>query len=111
MSRFSPGGRRWQAFRQVVFATYGRTCHLCGHDGANTVDHLMTVLEHPEYAWVLENCRPAHGTGNRCPVCRRCCNQARLSGPKRPWDGYQARQPALSTVVPMQQPVRHSRQW
>jgi hypothetical protein len=112
MSRLSPGGRRWQAFRQVVFATYGRTCHLCGHDGANQVDHLYPVLTHPELAWVLQNCRPSHGTRNRCPVCGRCCNQSRVSGPKRPIDGAAPVEPRLSGPPPRAAPkVRPSRQW
>jgi 5-methylcytosine-specific restriction endonuclease McrA len=112
MSRQSPSGRRWQAFRQVVFQTYGRQCHLCGHDGANTVDHLLTVLEYPQYAWVLENCRPAHGTRNRCPWCGKCCNQARVSGPKRPVQGSEPIAPRLSGAVQAAKPARrNSRVW
>ena len=115
MSRLSPGGRRWQAFRQVVFQVYGRTCHLCGHDGANQVDHVISVLEAPHLAWDLGNCRPAHGTRNRCPVCGRCCNQARISGPKRPVGSRGPVRPALSgTVVPLARkapPARQSRVW
>jgi hypothetical protein len=71
-------------FRQVVFATFGDTCHLCGHGGARQVDHVVSVLEAPSLAWELSNCRPAHGTKNRCPICGRCCNQSRVSGAKRP---------------------------
>jgi hypothetical protein len=114
MSRVSPGGRRWQAFRMVVFSAYGRTCHLCGHDGANTVDHLLTVLEYPQFAWVLENCRPAHGTRNRCPECGRCCNQARVAGPKRPAPGSEPVRPALSRTpygAPERPKERQSRVW
>jgi hypothetical protein len=112
MSRVSPGGRRWQKFRQVVFATYGRQCHLCHHGGANTVDHLLTVLERPDLAWVVENCRPAHGTGNRCAVCGRHCNQSRLSGPKRPMPGSEPVRPQLSGTVPRARPAaRQSRVW
>lgn len=111
MSQLSPGGRRWQAFRQVVFATYGRTCHLCGHYGANQVDHVISVLEAPHLAWSLGNCRPAHGTRNRCPECGKCCNQARLSGPKRPQPGGEPVRPQLSRTVPAAPRVRNSRVW
>ena len=112
MSRPNPGGRRWQAFRQVVFATYGRTCHLCGHDGANQVDHVISVLEAPHLAWDLQNCRPAHGTRNRCPVCGRCCNQARLAGPKRPVLATSPVRPALSNgATPGRPAARPSRIW
>jgi len=112
MSRLSPGGRRWQKFRAEAFRIYGRRCHLCGHDGANTLDHLLTVLEHPELAWVMANVRPAHGTRNRCPQCGRCCNQARLSGPKRPMPGSEPVRPQLSGTIPRQRPAaRQSRAW
>lgn len=79
------GGRRWQAFRQIVFRQYGRTCHICGHDGANQVDHVIPVAVAPQLAWVLSNCRPAHGVpGNKCPVCGKACNQARQAGVIKP---------------------------
>jgi hypothetical protein len=111
MSYASPSGRRWQKFRQVVFASYGRTCHLCGHDGANQVDHLLTVLEYPQYAWTLENCRPCHGTRNRCPVCGRCCNQSRRQGPKRPLPGSDPVVPQLVGAAPYARPFPRSRDW
>ena len=77
-----PTGRRWQAFRQVVFRTYGRDCWICGHGGANQVDHLEPTSTHPQLTWVLGNCRPVHGVpANRCPVCGRACNQERQAAP------------------------------
>jgi hypothetical protein len=73
------------AMRAMVFATYGRTCHICGHDGANQVDHLVPLAVDPSQGWVLANLRPAHGVpGNRCPTCRVACNQARQAGSIRP---------------------------
>lgn len=69
--------RKWNTFRQKVFATYGTGCWLCGHDGARTVDHVIPRAIEPGLFWELSNLRPAHGTGNRCPQCGRCCNQAR----------------------------------
>ena len=54
-----PNGRRWTMLRTAVFAAYGRTCHLCGHGGANQVDHVIPVPIRPDLGWVLENLRPA----------------------------------------------------
>jgi 5-methylcytosine-specific restriction endonuclease McrA len=72
------GGHRWVIFKQLVFRTYGSTCWLCGHGGARQVDHVESVTEHPERAWELSNCRPAHGSPkNRCPTCLQYCNQLR----------------------------------
>jgi hypothetical protein len=81
----APGGRRWQAFRLLVFGTYGRTCHICGHPGSNQVDHLIPQAVAPHLAWVLSNCRPAHGVpGNKCPTCGLACNQSRQAGIVKP---------------------------
>jgi 5-methylcytosine-specific restriction endonuclease McrA len=54
------GGRRLKAFAAHVFAVYGRTCHLCGEVGADTVDHLTPRSVSNELAWELSNARPAH---------------------------------------------------
>jgi 5-methylcytosine-specific restriction endonuclease McrA len=78
-------------------------CWLCGHPGALTADHVV-----PPKLWPLgtsqrtidgrANLRPAHGTmgnrgpHNRCPTCRKLCNQSR--GSRLP-----------------QQPRRQSRDW
>jgi len=76
-----PNGRRWMQVRAAVFATYGRTCHICGHDGSNQVDHLVPQAVAPQLGWELSNLRPAHGApGNKCPVCGIACNQARQAG-------------------------------
>ena len=40
-----PNGRRWTMLRTAVFAAYGRTCHLCGHGGANQVDHVIPGVD------------------------------------------------------------------
>lgn len=74
-------GARWRKARAEVLAT-SRTCWLCGHDGANQVDHepSLQTLE----AAGLDPCdpqylRPAHGSLNNCPTCGRCCNQEKGS--------------------------------
>jgi hypothetical protein len=83
-----PAGSRWEVFKQLVFRTYGDNCWICTHGGARQIDHVESVTEHPEQAWELRNCRPAHGSPrNPCPVCsaaaggrRIYCNQLRGSG-------------------------------
>jgi hypothetical protein len=81
------GGRPATRFRALVFATYGRTCWLCGHGGAGEVDHLKKRSEGGAL-YDLANARPAHGSMAPCPVCRtpegraRCCNQERNRKPR-----------------------------
>jgi hypothetical protein len=77
-------GHRWEAFARSVIDYYGGTCHICSHGGARQADHLQPVTERPDLAYVLSNCRPAHGApGNPCPQCSAAagrsihCNQIR----------------------------------
>jgi hypothetical protein len=70
-------GSRWETFARSVIAFYGDVCHLCGHGGARGVDHLIPQTDRPDLVYVMSNCRPVHGTYNRCPVCRQHCNQVR----------------------------------
>jgi 5-methylcytosine-specific restriction endonuclease McrA len=55
----------------AVFATYGRTCHLCGLPGADTVDHIIPTSVAPSLRWEIHNGRPAH----------RSCNSIRGDSP------------------------------
>lgn len=65
-------------YRAAVFARWGHVCWLCRHPGAQQIDHVESVTEHPELEWSVSNGRPAHGApGNRCSVCRQNCNQLR----------------------------------
>lgn len=82
------GGRPATRFRAQVFATYGRTCWVCGHGGAGEVDHLVKRADGGAL-YDLANARPAHGSMAPCPVCvspttgrARCCNQERNAKPK-----------------------------
>lgn len=52
-------GRGLQTLRQKVFSTYGDICWLCGHEGADTIDHLVMVSQGGSNT--IENLRPAHG--------------------------------------------------
>jgi hypothetical protein len=69
------GGRRAQRFTSRVLELYGTTCHLCGHEGADSADHLLTRSSRPELAYVLSNARPAHH--RPCPYCGLRCNTRR----------------------------------
>jgi len=67
-------------------------CRICGHGGARTADHIISARlwprgpdgKHLPGLNDPENLQPAHGTmgsgahrvHNRCPVCRRLCNQS-----------------------------------
>lgn len=66
-------------------------CALCGHDQADTADHITPVAHGGQH--VLDNLRPAHQ--RPCPTCGVRCNQVRGAGrgrvvapPARPvWRG------------------------
>ena len=59
MQEERPRGRTNQKLRERVFAEYGSTCWLCGHEGADTIDHLVMISKGGSND--LENLRPAHG--------------------------------------------------
>lgn len=59
--------------RAQMFAIYGHTCHLCGHDGATTADHLIPISVWPDQPIDPHGMRPAHGRAG-CPTCGRKCN-------------------------------------
>lgn len=52
------GGRWVQQLRRLVLETYGDTCWICGHPGADTADHLTPRSRAGTDA--LANLRPAH---------------------------------------------------
>lgn len=71
-------GRRWRKARARMFAEFGTTCHLCGHEGATDADHLLPLHLAPSQPVDYRALRPAHGVAG-CPVCGRKCNQERSS--------------------------------
>lgn len=52
-------GRDWSRARAAAFKLYGTRCWMCGHHGADTIDHLIEVDKGGTNA--LTNLRPAHG--------------------------------------------------
>lgn len=89
MPRPNHDPRSTRAYRTAAahLLAHDDLCHLCGHHGARTADHLITVKDwyqqHGSYDGVHHptNLAPAHGTHGRdlnpCPTCGQLCNQAR----------------------------------
>jgi hypothetical protein len=73
-------GRPYRRARAVMFALYGRTCHLCGHGGATDADLIVPFAVNPNQRVDPRNYRPAHGVRG-CPTCGRRCNQERGTRP------------------------------
>jgi len=71
--------RRWRKLRaQTLDAS--NTCSVCGHAGADAVDHIQARSTHPELAEIRDNVAPIHGV-NGCPVCLRKCNSEKGNRP------------------------------
>jgi hypothetical protein len=78
-------GQRYRTTAAQILAESDR-CWLCGHGGARTIDHIVTVknwlAQFGTYEGVnhLTNLAPAHGAPhNPCPTCAQHCNQLRGS--------------------------------
>lgn len=65
--------------RDLCFATKGRVCYLCGHDGANDVDHIISRNEGGSM-FDPANHAPSHGVSG-CPTCGRKCNRDKSDKP------------------------------
>ncbi len=66
--------RRYREARARVLVE-SDTCHLCGHAGADTVDHLVPRSRGGAVD-DQDNMAPAHGVGG-CLTCGRRCNSER----------------------------------
>ena len=73
------GGRPAQRWVALVLDTYGTTCHLCQHPGADSGDHLLPRSTHPHLMYDVGNGRPAHH--QPCPVCGVRCQTRRKDKP------------------------------
>lgn len=87
------GGRRAQAWVAGVLRTYGTTCHLCRHGGAESADHLVTRAEmvatgRLHLMFSVANGRPVHH--RPCPSCGVRCNTRRKAKPMRHADPVDA---------------------
>lgn len=77
--------------RRLILAA-SDLCHLCGHGGARTGDHIIPPKQWPPGVPGVDsvaNIAPAHGTmgsgrhriHNRCTTCGKLCNQSRRDTP------------------------------
>ncbi len=74
-----PNGARYRTARAAVLA-HSTTCYLCGHDGADQVDHIQPRSLNPHIDDAdTGNLMPAHGV-NGCPTCAERCNQVKGNG-------------------------------
>ena len=73
------GHARYRRVRRALLAR-DSTCWLCGHGGADTLDHVIPVAQAPGLAKDPTNLRPAHGVAG-CPTCGHRCNQERGQAP------------------------------
>jgi hypothetical protein len=69
-------GKAWTAWRGGVFAMWGDQCHLCGHEGADSADHLVPLSVWGNQPYDARLSRPAHGIAG-CPTCKVKCNSSR----------------------------------
>ena len=74
-------GRPWRRLRAKVLAL-SDVCHVCGHPGSQSVDHLIARAVDPRRTLDPSNVAPAHGVQG-CPTCGRRCNQERGTGQPR----------------------------
>lgn len=70
------GTAAWKRTRQAVLIAHNYICHMCGHPGADTVDHLVPLAHGGTNTY--DNLRPAHGKRQAwgCPG-----NYAKKDGP------------------------------
>lgn len=79
-------GRPWRRNRATVLQA-STTCWLCGHDGADSADHLIPraiclATGQTHLLNAISNLAPAHH--QPCPTCGQRCNRKRGTGvPKR----------------------------
>lgn len=73
------GGKPAQRWVAAVLAELGDTCHLCGHAGADSADHLKPRATHPHLMYDVRNGKPVHH--KPCPVCGVRCNIRRKAKP------------------------------
>lgn len=74
---------------RLILLAVSDLCHLCGHHGARTADHIITPADWQTRFGTLAgvdglgNLAPAHGNlgngpiHNRCTTCGKVCNQVR----------------------------------
>ena len=64
-------GRPWRRLKARVLAIT-TICHICGHEGSDTLDHVVPVTRGGSND--VTNLRPAHHT-LPCETCGKMCNR------------------------------------
>lgn len=82
-------GQPWRRLRLRVLDAYGGVCGICGHPGANDIDHKIPRSQAPELAEDPDNLQPAHGATSPCFKCQpdevgRNCNGEKATGDMEP---------------------------
>lgn len=67
--RGNPEGPVWRRTVQYVVGRDFGVCHICGHTGATSGDHVISVTERPDLAHDLSNIKAAHAWPHPCPTC------------------------------------------
>jgi 5-methylcytosine-specific restriction endonuclease McrA len=86
-------GTKDQTYRRnrAALLAQNTRCGLCGHEGAQTADHIISDPQWPRDLYGkrapgfddLANLQPSHGTmggrqpDNPCPTCGKLCNQSK----------------------------------
>lgn len=68
-------GKAWKTLVTYVILRDAGICHLCGHHGATSGDHVIPYLDAPHLELEPSNVRAAHWWP--CPVCRKRCNMVK----------------------------------
>lgn len=71
---------RWRRLTALVVARDSGMCHVCGHEGAESADHLIRVADGGP-RWAPENLKAAHF--KPCATCGRRCQQQAKPTPAR----------------------------
>jgi hypothetical protein len=81
------GGRQAQRYAKLVVQRDLGKCHLCGHYGAKSWDHLTPCSEDESLFWDLANAKAAHAYPYGCTDCSYAagypiyCNEIRQDDP------------------------------
>lgn len=67
--------KEWRSLVRWTLRSQGTVCHLCGHGGADSADHVIPRSEDPDKTYDASNLRPVHH--KPCPACGIRCNVAR----------------------------------
>lgn len=70
-----------RARRNRTILAASTVCHICGHEGADEVDHVVPLARGGSED--ASNLRPAHGQ-QPCPTCGRKCNRSKGAKPYAP---------------------------